>query len=295
MGYKLFLLLEKFLMILPHSFRKKFFFFLGTMGYLISKRYKTVAEKNLDFVFGDKLSDEEKNEIVKYSFKNLALNFLHVMEIRHMSKEELQKHVKVENLEVVKRIQEQNRPIIFITAHYSSWELAGSAVGALVTPIIPVYKKMKKPTFQNWLLESRDHFGNVSVEKTNVVRPLIKYMKQGYSPALLIDTNISKKEGVSVEFMGKTIQQTSTPSFLARKFNAAIIPSVIRTDDEENFTFVLYDEIPVENTEDEAGDIQKATQMQADWLTSVITKEPKFWFWLHRRFKGDYPEIYKKD
>ena len=82
-------------------------------------------------------------------------------------------------------------------------------------------------------------------------------------------------------------------NYLARKFNSAIIPVTIRTDDEENYTLMIFDEIPVEKTENEKEDILKATQLQADWLSGLITKEPKFWFWLHRRFKGEYPEIYK--
>ncbi|WP_428738883.1 lipid A biosynthesis lauroyl acyltransferase [Sulfurimonas sp.] len=294
-GFYLFLAFEKFLMVLPHSFRKSFFFSLAHLGYLFSKRYKTVAYQNLNFAFEDRLSEEEKTAIVKYGFKNLALNFLHVMEIRHMSKEELAKRVTIQNIEVIQKVREQNRPIIYITPHYSSWELAGSSIGALINPAIAVYKKMKKATFQEWLLESRSHFGNISVEKTNVVRPLIKYLKKGYTPAFLIDTNINQREGVLVNFMGRTIRQTSTPAYLARKFDAAIIPGIIRTDDEENFTIILFDEIPVEKTDDELSDIQKSTQLQADWLTSIITKEPKFWFWLHRRWKNDHPEIYEKN
>ena len=58
---------------------------------------------------------------------------------------------------------------------------------------------------------------------------------------------------------------------------------------------MLFDEIPVEKTENQEQDILKATQLQADWLTEIITKEPKFWFWLHRRWKGDNPEIYAKN
>ncbi|MDQ1337288.1 MAG: Kdo2-lipid lauroyltransferase/acyltransferase, partial [Campylobacterota bacterium] len=52
------------------------------------------------------------------------------------------------------------------------------------------------------------------------------------------------------------------------------------------------DEIDVEKTDNEQEDIQKATQLQADWLTKIITDDPKFWFWVHRRFKSDYPQIY---
>ena len=95
-----------------------------------------------------------------------------------------------------------------------------------------------------------------------------------------------------VKFMGKSIRQTTTPAYLARKFNAAIIPVMIRTNDEDKYIITIYDEIVVEKTDNEKADIQKATQLQADWLTSIITEEPKFWFWLHRRWKNDHPEIY---
>ena len=109
----------------------------------------------------------------------------------------------------------------------------------------------------------------------------------------MIDTGINKKDGLKVEFMGKFVHQTSTPAYLARKFNAAIIPVIMTTDDEENYTLEFFNEIKVQKSEDEQADILKATQLQADWLTKLITDEPKFWFWIHRRFKSDYPEIYK--
>ncbi|MCF6310788.1 MAG: alpha/beta hydrolase [Sulfurimonas sp.] len=68
---------------------------------------------------------------------------------------------------------------------------------------------------------------------------------------------------------------------------------VVKLDDEDNYTLMLFDEIPLQRTDDEQDDIKKATQLQADWLSELITKEPKFWFWVHRRFKSEYPEIYK--
>ncbi|MEA2090740.1 MAG: lipid A biosynthesis acyltransferase, partial [Campylobacterota bacterium] len=172
--------------------------------------------------------------------------------------------------------------------------LGGASIGAFIEPLIAVYKKMKNQAYQEWLLEARDSFGNISMEKTNVVKPLVRNIKNKMACGLLIDTNINPKEGLMVEFMGKSIRQTSTPAYLSRKFNAAIIPVTIRTDDEENYTLMLFDEIKVEKTEDVAADIAKATQLQADWLTELITNEPKFWFWLHRRWKNDHPEIYQK-
>jgi len=292
MGFKLFLLLEKILMILPKGLRKSFFSMLGTLAYYVSSRYRNIAYKNLDFAFDGKMSEKEKDEITRYSFKNLLFNFLHLMEIKHMSKDELKSKITIQNIEAVKQAHEEGRPVIYVTPHYSAWELGGSAIGAFIEPITAVFKSMKNKQYQKWLLESRAKFGNKSLEKSNVIKPLIKLMKKGEGCGIVIDTGINPREGLEIEFLGKKIRQTSTPAYLARKYNAAIIPITIRTDDEENYTLVLYDEIRVEKTDDEKADILQATQLQADWLSKLITDEPKFWFWVHRRFKSEYPEIY---
>ncbi|DAB27746.1 MAG: lipid A biosynthesis acyltransferase [Sulfurimonas sp. RIFOXYD12_FULL_33_39] len=293
MGFKLFLLLEKILMILPKKIRKYFFTTLATIAYYVSSKYRNIAYKNLDFIFENKIGKKEKDEIVRYSFKNLLFNFLHLMEIRYMSKNELAKKVTVKNIEAVQRVHVQKRSVIYVTSHYSAWELGGSAIGAFAEPIAAVYRKMKNPTYQEWVLDSRSKFGNSSLEKSNVIKPLIKLVKNGGACGILIDTAMNQREGLEVDFFGKKIRQTSTPAYLARKYNAAIIPVTIKTDDEENYELIFFDEIAVEKTDNEQEDIQKATQLQADWLTKIITDNPKFWFWVHRRFKSEYPQIYK--
>ncbi len=294
MGYKSLLILEKILMALPKSARKNFFVFLAFIGYISSKKYRNIVKQNLNYAFDNSMSEAEIKAITKYSFKNLLFNFMHLMELRHMTKKELADKVTIVNKEAVDRVHKEGRAVIYVTSHYSSWELGGASLGAFVEPTAAVYKKMKNSVYEEWLLDARSRFGNSNLEKTNVLKPLIRLIKNGKASGILIDTNINKREGVIVNFMGKPIRQTATPAYLARKFNAAIIPVTIRTDDEEHYTLILFDEIKVPKTEDEEDDIQKATQLQADWLTSIITKEPKFWFWLHRRWKSDNPQIYKK-
>ena len=292
MGYKIFLLLEKFLMLLPKGMRKSFFTSLGILAYYLSAKSRRTVRQNLNFAFDNSMSDKEIKSITKYSFKNLMLNFLHLMEIRHMTLEDLKEKVTVQNIEVAHKAHAEGRSVIYVTTHYSSWELGGTSISAFIEPVGAVYKKMNNPQYQEWVLESRAAFGNINLEKTNVIKPLIKLIKKGTASGLLIDTNINPREGVEVSFMGQTVRQTSTAAFLARKFNCAIIPVTMRTDDEENYTLMLFDEIPVETTDNAQADIQKSTQLQADWLTQLITNEPKFWFWLHRRWKNDHPEIY---
>ena len=293
MGFKLFLLFEKFLMIFPKSLIKKFFLSLGILAYNISSKYRNIAFANLDFAFDSKLSKEEKESITKYSFKNLMLNFYHLMIIKSISKDELKSKVTIHNEEAVKKIINENRAIIYVTPHYCAWELGAISVGAFIEPVTAVFKSMKNKAYQSWVLDARSTFGNDSLEKSRVVKPLIKLMKQKKACGIVIDTGIKKREGLVVKFLGKDINQTSTPAYLARKYDAAIIPVTIKTNDEENYDLIFYDEIKVQKTENEEADIFNATQLQADWLSKLVRDEPKFWFWVHRRWKYEYPEIYK--
>lgn len=295
MGYKALIVLEYILMALPKNVRKRFFLSLAWLGFIFVKKYRRIAMQNLDFLFTNTISLEEKKKIVRFSFDNLALNFLHLLEMHKFKLKDFQEKVIVKNLHYVKEAHKAGKPVVYISVHYSSWELGNASVGAFAEPTIGVFKKLKNREYEKWLIERRELFGNIAMEKTNVVKPLIRNLKKGMACGILIDTNINEKEGLVVDFMGKSIRQTSVPAFLARKFNAEIIPVSISTENLEDYTLVFHPPIKVDYTEDSDADILKATQAQADWLAKLLRKEPKHWFWLHRRFKGDYPEIYKKD
>ncbi len=291
-GFYLFLVLEKILMVLPRRVRRAFFIALGKLAYLLSKRYKKVVRDNLKFVYGENIEEPFVKKVTKYSFKLLLLNFLHTMESRYYSVDEIAKKVTFENEAVVKKAQEQNRPIIIVTGHYGAWELAGSMVSAKLEPLMIVYKHMKNRYFEEYLLSSRAQWRMTYVERHGATRAMIKQLRSGGGMAILIDTNVNKKEAVSVDFLNHPTSQIKTTAYLARKFNAALLPALIHTDDDENYVIRFGEEIIPPKTDNEEHDILVSTQMQTKWLSDEILKEPEPWFWLHRRFKQDYPEIY---
>ena len=293
-GFYLFLVFEKFLMLLPKKLRRSIFIGIGFLAYKLSKRYNTVVRQNLQFIYGKDIDEEFIQKTAKYSFKLLALNFLHTIESRYYSIETLAEKITFENEDVVKKAQGQGRPIVFITSHYGAWELGGAMISALQEPLMIVYKRMKNTYFQNYLLTAREKARINYVERAGATRGLLKQLKSGGAIALLIDTNVNKKEAISVDFLGKKTSQIKTTAYFARKFDAAIIPVLIHTNDDEKYTIKFYDEIIPPKTEDETQDIQVSTQMQTDWLSQEILKKPEPWFWLHRRFKDDYPEVYEK-
>ena len=292
-GFYFFLVFEKLLMLLPHSWRKAFFIALAKLAYLIDKKHRLVIEQNLKFIYGEDIDPSRLEEVSRYAYKNLLLNVLFTIERRHMSLEDFQKKVTLKNVEHVEKLLADGRPIIYTAAHFGQWELGGSAISAFVEPLAVIYKVMSNPYFEKYLLASRAKFGITNVAHHGALKPLIKQLRKNNSIALLGDTKTSERDGVMVNFLGKDAYQVSTPAVLARKLNAAIIPVASFTDDHENYTVEFFDEIDVASIEDEDEAIKQATQGLADWLTKLVDADPKQWFWLHRRWKSDYPEIYK--
>ena len=293
-GFYLFLGFEKIFMLFPHTFRKALFTTLATLAYHIDKKHRKVVKQNLTLIYGDTIDTKRVEEIARYNYKNLALNVLFTMERRYMSLEDFRSKLTIHNQEHVDKIIEQGRPIIFVAAHYGQWEVGASAVSAFVSPVSAIYKTMSNSYFEKYLTESRARFRLSNIPHHGAFKPLLKELRANRAIALLADTNTKERDGVVVDFLGKPTLQVTTPAMLAYKFNAAIIPVSASTTDHEHYEIMLHDEITYLKTDNSEADIKLLTQDIAHWISSLIEDDPRPWFWLHRRWKNDYPEIYKK-
>ena len=291
--FRLFQLFVFILYLFPFRWRRAFFAALSQIAYAVDAKHKRVIAQNLDFAFDKKLEAGEVETIGRYCYRNAALAFAQVIENRSLTLERLKDQVAFANQDVVEEALQSRRPIIFVTAHYGNWEIAGAAISNFLTPITVIYRKLNNPHFDRYLYESRKAIGIDTVEKSGAARALAKILKSGGAVTLLTDQNTSKRDGVAVEFFGKPVHQTSTPAFLARKYDALIIPLYTTTEDDEHYLVTFGEPIEVAKSDDAAADILAATQAQAARHEAAIAKAPKYWFWCHRRWKTDYPELYR--
>lgn len=288
--FRLFLLLDAVLMRLPHKWRLGVFTSLALLARFLAPSRNRVIRQNLQLAFVETLNEQEVEKIERYCYRNLGLNLLQVMENRHYTTEDFSKRVKFENRELVDTLLAQGRSIVFVSAHFGNWEIGATALSALVTPTMSIYKAFKREEFDPYLLESRTPHGMGLAEKSGALKHLTRTLKNGGSVSLMIDQSSNPRHGVAVDFFGHPTYHSSTPAILSYKYNAPIVALYIHTDDEENFTIRFEEPIEVESDNPQA--ILEATQKQVSTLERVIRANPKFWFWCHKRWKGEYPDIY---
>ena len=291
MAYRLFLLFDSFLMMLPHSWRKKIFTSLATLVHLLAVSRNRIIQANLTFAFKDDLNPAQKEEIEHYCYRNLALNFLQTMENRRNNADDLRAQVTFENREAVDALLSDNRGIIFVSAHFGNWELGGAALSSLITPVSSIYKEFSTSAFDPYLLQARTNHQMKLAEKNGALKHIAKALKGGRSILLMIDQASNARSGVKVNFFGHETYQTSTPAQLAYKFNAPIVGVYIVSTDEQHYTITFENPIDVKSNDEVA--ILEATQAQARDVEKAIHTHPKLWFWCHKRWKGEFKEIYR--
>jgi KDO2-lipid IV(A) lauroyltransferase len=292
-SYAFFRFCETLFLSLPQAAQKSLILSLSKLAFYLDAKHKKVIRANLDLSLKDQISEEKYNSILRYCHKNLALVLWQVLRSSRLSIKDLEKSVSFENRHYIDEAIETGRAIIIISAHYGNWELGATAIGGLISPITSIHKKMNNPYFDEYLMKSRTKFNMTMVEKRGAIKHLLKALKEGKIITMMIDQNVNPKDGIYIDFLGAKATQTAAPAFLARKFDALIIPTLISTSPEKEKVVTFFEPIVTVKTDDEKRDILESTQAQANFLAKAIKTYPEPWFWCHKRWKSAHEEIYK--
>ena len=284
-----FWMLKRVSHILPQSIKESIAHIIASLLYKYHKRYRLIARANLDFVYQDRLSPAEKEQIIRNMFSNLAQNLGSFIENQNISKERLLEKVTFKNDKILLDAIASDKPIIFITAHQSNWEILPLAISAKYQPLVGVGRPLKQPWLDSVLKKNRQQFDIEMISKHGAMIKMVKTVKAKKLLGLLVDQNL---EGVEVEFFGKKTIHTHSAAILALKYDAIVIPAFITRVDFEKYEATFYDPITIEKSGNEEQDIINHTQKQANITQKVIEQSPHEWLWIHRRWKQTYPEIY---
>lgn len=291
--YILFLLyrLFKFIVLLfPKSFMKSFLDGVTNLAYFVNIEHKKYAKANLDFVYGDSISEERKYEIIKESYRNLVYNFYEFIENQTLDIKGFEQKITVENEHFILDAIKNNRKIILITGHYGNWEYGSTFVPLKYGPTTMVGRPMNNKYFNAELDATRTRNNTQMLAKKGASQGFVKALKNNRMIGIVVDQH--NGNGIEVEFLGHRVKQVSSSSRLAVKFDAVILPLFFTMDGFGKYTAKFYEPIDPRDHVNE-NQIFHLTQAQADVISKHVLNKPEQWFWQHRRFKERHNQIYK--
>ena len=227
------------------------------------------------------LNNEEIKKINKQMWNNYGRIFSEYMFLKNFRYNLNQSNITIHGQEILDEIKKSNTPVIFVSGHFSNFELMAMQIEKSGIKLATIYRPLNNK-FLNIIMERirKKYICKEQIKKgISGVRDVVKFYKKNYSTALMIDQRVS--EGIKVNFFKHKALTTTIPAQLVKKYKMPIVPVFIERF--ENVKFKITFQKPIYFQDNDS--IENITSKLNEVLEKMIISKPDQWIWSHNRWK----------
>ena len=214
-------------------------------------------------------------------WNNYGRVFAEYMFIKNFRSGELNKNIILEGEEVLQDIKINKKRVVFISGHFSNFELMAMQIEKIGIKIAAIYRPLNN-IFLNQIMEKirKNYICKYQIKKgIGGIKELVKLNNDGFSTALMIDQRVS--EGVKSNFFNEKAFTTTIPAQLVNKYKIPVVPIFIERFDNVKFKITVVKPINF----DENKSVEDITDHLNKILENFIKNKPNYWIWSHNRWK----------
>ena len=257
---------------------------IGSVWYRLDRKHRKVALDNLTRAFGNEKTSLEINHLAKRIFKNLAIIPFEIGWSLRLTREDVDRFVRIEGAENYQNALAKGRGVFVLTAHTGNWELLTIAAAILEIKFNVLYRPLDWKALDRFFVHIRTRLGNDVIPKDGSVLRILKCLKRGEAVAMLMDQNVGSHRGVFVDFFGHIACTNKAMAYLTTKLEVPVVPVFIARE-KNGFVAECGPELPLIRTGSRIKDIDENTQQYNHAIEAFIRRYPDQWLWVHRRWK----------
>jgi KDO2-lipid IV(A) lauroyltransferase len=288
--------LSVILNLLPQRFLERVCLAIGYFWFVCLRYRRRDVLENLRAAF--------KNEKTESEIKNLALkNFCHyvylfceLVQLRTLSPSELKKRIRFENLEAMKKIVDEKRSAIVLTAHIGNFEWMAAIAPFHGLPLSIVARMMKNETMEKVISHQRRRWGIGVIAplrgaplrgapQKNVLFSIFGHLKENGVVGFMMDQRLGPPKGIFVNFFGRPAATTPGLAYLVERTDASVIPFFNYRTRFGEFIAKFDEPIPYKRIGGRSQNIYHNTEQYTGVIERMIREHPEQWFWIHRRWR----------
>lgn len=217
--------------------------FLGFVMRKLDRRRYFDAKANLDFAFGTSKSAEQKQAIIRRAYSNFAFILLESVRVIFLPKDQYDARFTLVDQKNVLDSLDQNGQVVVMGMHFGYWEAVGTSLAQYYSHYDRgcLGRLTKFAPINHMIVKRRQAFGVKFINKMGAFKELLKVYNQGKGlVGILVDQNISPKEGVVIKFFGQDATHTTIASILSRRYDIDIIAVIIDFNEDYSHYTVRY-------------------------------------------------------
>lgn len=269
---------------LPWSCNKIVANLLAFLWIDVLKLRRNVIYNNLEIVFPD-MSEENKKKITKKSMISLCRSFVDVVRIPYLTDKWIDKNVIFEGLENIKKIQQSNSGLFFLSLHLGSGDLAGAIVSERIKPLTIISKRLKNSFFDAFWFGLREKSKTlfINAHAKNNAFEILAAIKKNRGVVFVLDQFMGRPYGVESRFFGVTTGTAYGLALFVKKTQKPVFPLYTYWDADDRLHICIDEAIDLSAELSENNEV--ITNKFNQILEKIIIRHPEHWMWVHRRWK----------
>lgn len=246
---------------------------------------------NLNVAFPE-LTTRQQDEIAVRSFRNTARNILEISRMPAMTARSIRSLVTYDScfgLNNFERAQAAGKGILYLTGHFSAWELLPTAHALYGHPLAFITRPLDNMHLERYMQRVRAAAGNVVIPKKNAAREILERLKSGGGVGILMDQNTSPQEGVFADLFGVPAATTTGIALFCLRTDSPVLPGYLTPMDGGKYKIRFLPPLELERTGDTSRDILINTRRFNLIIEQIIREQPDSWLWGHKRWKNQPP------
>ena len=166
-------------------------------------RSKKIIMNNLKRVFPD-IEIKEINILIKDMWSNYGRILSDYIFIKNLRISQFDKYIEIEGTDILKKIKDQNQPVIFVSGHFNNFELLAMSIEKSGIDLAAIYRPLNNIFLNKTMEKIRVNYicKNQIPKGLGGVKDMLNFFNKGTSLALMIDQRVS--QGTKINFFKKT-------------------------------------------------------------------------------------------
>ncbi len=270
---------------------------VAAVFYCVDTRHRRIADVNLRIAFPE-LPARERKRIARRSFQNTGRNLLEVSRLHRLTPDNISSLADYDpsyGLNNYEAACKTGKPLLYLTGHFSAWELLPSAHALHGYPLSFITRPLDNPYLERYLVRIREYSGNRVISKKNSARQILENLREFRPVGILMDQNTSLQEGIFVDFFGVPAATSTGMALLALRRDAVVLTGYLTPARNGRYTIKFLPPLDLIRTGDMNRDIELNTALFNRVLERIVREQPESWLWGHKRWKNQppgYPDLY---
>jgi len=278
------LALLRLLVILPLPVLHSIGRVLGRQFYRRNEKRRRIAQINIDLCFPE-LSDVERKQLVLRHFEAYGASIFDLAICWWASSRRLERLTTVHGMKRFLELVDQGQNVVLLTGHLLTVDLCGQYFSRYKAGVT-MMKPLGNPVLNFMLFRKRSRNGSQVINRDQGLRPLIRYIRQGYPGYFMPDEDFGSPASVFAPFFGVQSWTVTSLSALARLGDAVVMPIFMKSLPGGKGYELYFD--PVMENFPSGDDLADATNMNQA-LEAGIRRMPEMYYWTFKLFKTRPP------